>query len=71
MADEPEGPPEDVTPLPVELTRLELVKANFRALRTPILLAVGAVAGALAYSRLTTEYDDDDDDIFDVTEVTE
>lgn len=39
--------------------------------RTPIIVGVSALAGAIIYAKATAEPSDDQDDVFDVLEITE
>lgn len=49
------------------VTTRQAVKALWRNAKTPILMAAAAVAGAVAYSRVTSD-DGDEDDVLDVFE---
>ena len=68
--DTPEEKSPDVDPTEPVSSRAAL-KVLWKNCKTPIIVGVSAVAGAIIYAKATAEPSEDQDDILDVLEITE
>lgn len=68
--DTPEEKSSEVDPTEPISTRTAL-KVLWKNGRTPLIVGLSAIAGAIIYARATAEPSEDQDDILDVLEITE